>query len=84
MHYTATVELKGRHKSLTEICYLYSVKIKGEGVRRKWSCKDTELTLKKIEGVGGPRSYLYTVKIANFRQTLMSSLTLTHHDIHVM
>ena len=39
----------------------------------------------KIEGGGGPRSYLYTVKIANFRQTLMSSLIrsihLVKHDI---
>ena len=29
----------------------------------------------KIEGGGGQRLYLYTVKIANFRQILMSSLT---------
>ncbi len=28
----------------------------------------------KIEGGGGQRLYLYTVKIANFRQILMSSL----------
>ncbi len=27
----------------------------------------------KIEGGGGQQSYLYTVKIANFRQILMSS-----------
>ncbi len=30
----------------------------------------------KIEGGRGPRSYLYIVKITNFRQTLMSSLRL--------
>ena len=54
----------------------------GEGPK-KVVCKDTELILKKtydilsavkIEGGGGPRSYLYIVKIANFRQTLMLSL----------
>ncbi len=86
----------GTTHSLTEICYLYSIKIEGEGVFRKWSCKDSELTLKKafcsqineilslgsvgnsavkIERGRGARSYLYTVKIANLRQTLMSSLT---------
>ncbi len=71
---------KGRHQSLTEIRYLYSVKIEGEGVRKKkWLCKDTVLGIRqkficKDRGGGGPRSYLYTVKIANFCQTLMWSL----------
>ena len=50
-HYNARtsspVHCKGRLQSLTEIRYLYSVKIEGEGVRRIWLCKDTELTLKK-------------------------------------
>ncbi len=30
----------------------------------------------KIEGGGGQQSYLYTVKIGNFRQILMSSLLI--------
>ena len=32
----------------------------------------------KIEGGGGQQRYLYTIKMENFRQILMSSLTHMH------
>ncbi len=45
----------------------------------KFECKQFEgakFLAVKIEGVGGQLFYLYTVKITNFRQILMLSLTI--------